>query len=161
MQSTALKVFAFLAALGTGGMAAATDTALSPVERWETDKTVVFDASEVELADFMWIARPVVVFADSPNDPAFRRQLELLTERQNELVERDVVLITDTDPGARSSVRMKLRPRGFMLTLVDKDGGVKLRKPSPWHVRELSRQIDKTPIRLQELQDARDAAAGR
>lgn len=161
MRSSALKLFAFLAVLGTGGMADATDTGLSAVERWQSDKGIFLDASDVELADFMWIARPVVVFADSPNDPAFRRQIELLEAERPRLMERDVVVITDTDPSARSSVRTKLRPRGFMLTLIGKDGGVKLRKPSPWHVRELTRQIDKMPIRLQELQDARDRASGR
>ena len=161
MRRSGLKLFAFLAALVTGGMADATDTGLTAVERWQADKGILFDASEVELADFMWVARPVVVFADSPVDPAFRRQMELLEAERDQLIERDVVIITDTDPSAGSSVRTKLRPRGFMLTLVGKDGGVKLRKPSPWHVRELSRQIDKMPIRLQELQDARDRAAGR
>ena len=161
MRSSTLKLFAFLAVLGTGGMADATDTGLSAVERWQSDKGIFLDASDVELADFMWIARPVVVFADSPNDPAFRRQIELLEAERPRLMERDVVVITDTDPSARSSVRTKLRPRGFMLTLIGKDGGVKLRKPSPWHVRELTRQIDKMPIRLQELQDARDRASGR
>lgn len=159
MKPTALKFFAFLAAFGFGGAAIATDTALGAVELWESDKAIVLNASEVDLAAFKWLARPVVVFADSPNDPAFRRQMELLEERRDELIARDVVLITDTDPGARTTVRTKLRPRGFMLTLIGKDGQVKLRKPSPWDVRELSRQIDKMPIRLQELQDARDAAA--
>lgn len=159
MKPTALRLFAFLASVGVAGMAVATDTALSAAERWTADKTVIFDASELDLAEFKWIARPVVVFAESPNDPAFRRQMELLEARRDELVERDVVIVTDTDPGARSSVRTKLRPRGFMLTLVGKDGGVKLRKPFPWDVRELSRQIDKMPIRRQELQDARGAAA--
>ena len=159
MKTTALKIFAFLAAFGAAGIADATDTALSAVERWEADKAIILDASEVDLAEFKWIARPVVVFAESPNDPAFRRQMELLEARRDELIERDVVVVTDTNPDVRSSVRTKLRPRGFMLTLIGKDGGVKLRKPFPWDVRELSRQIDKMPIRRQELQDAKDAAA--
>ena len=68
-------------------------------------------------------------------------------------MERDVVVITDTDPEGRSALRKKLRPRGFMLTLIGKDGGVKLRKPFPWDVRELTRQIDKMPIRRQEIRD--------
>jgi len=35
--------------------------------------------------------------------------------------------------------------------LIGKDGKVKLRKPRPWTVRELSRVIDKMPMRQQEL----------
>ena len=71
----------------------------------------------------------------------------------DEMVERDVVLITDTDPAAKSAIRLKLRPRGFMLALVGKDGRVNLRKPRPWDVRELSRSIDKMPLRRQEIRD--------
>ena len=64
-----------------------------------------------------------------------------------------MVVITDTDPDAKSALRTKLRPRGFMLVLIGKDGGVKLRKPAPWDVRELTRVIDKTPERQQEVRD--------
>ena len=39
----------------------------------------------------------------------------------------------------KAELRQKLRPRGFMLVLIGKDGGVKLRKPFPWDVREISR----------------------
>ena len=49
--------------------------------------------------------------------------------------------------------RRKFRPRGFMLTLIGKDGEVELRKPFPWDVREISRSIDKMPLRQQEIRD--------
>jgi hypothetical protein len=35
--------------------------------------------------------------------------------------------------------------------ILDKDGEAKLRKPLPWSVREISRAIDKFPIRREEL----------
>ena len=159
MQAMALKICAFVAAIGAGSAAVATDTAQTPLEIWEADPAVIFDAAEVDLAAFQWVARPVVVFADTPADPAFTRQMELLTARLEELVERDVVLITDTNRDERSEIRTKLRPRGFMLTLIGKDGGVKLRKPFPWDVRELTRQIDKMPLRRQEIIDAKEEAA--
>ncbi|RZW11435.1 MAG: DUF4174 domain-containing protein [Rhodobacteraceae bacterium] len=150
-----LKKAILLGALLLGSGALAADGAETALERWQAEPSTIFDASEVDLADFKWVARPVVVFAESPADPAFREQVELLTERLDELVERDVVLITDTSPDEKSDIRRKLRPRGFMLTLIGKDGGVKLRKPFPWDVRELTRQIDKMPIRRQELRDRR------
>lgn len=125
------------------------------IARWEADRTTIFDASEINLNDLIWVARPVIIFADTPNDPNFRHQLELLAERPGDLVERDVLLITDTDPSAASEVRQKLRPRGFQLALIDKDGKVALRKPAPWTIRELSRSIDKSPLREQEIEDRR------
>ena len=146
---------AIAAVLALSGAAFAADgeAETSAVERWQADKSVIFDASEVTLDDFRGIARPVVVFADSEAVPDFSTQIEFLNERLDELVRRDVVLITDTSPADRSELRRKLRPRGFMLTLIGKDGGVKLRKPFPWDVREISRQIDKMPIRQQEIRN--------
>ncbi|MDN5786047.1 DUF4174 domain-containing protein [Pseudorhodobacter sp.] len=112
---------------------------------------VLIDAQGVTLAEFLWLKRPIVVFADSPNDPAFTTQIEFLSQRPAALAERDVVVIVDTDPAGASFVRKKLRPRGFSLVLMDKDGGVEIRKPRPWDVREITRAIDKFPLARQEM----------
>lgn len=151
------RAIAFIFAGFLGFAAFAADGAteeITVMERWQADRTQIFDAAEIDLAELKWIARPVVVFADTAADPAFREQLDLLSNRAAELAERDVILITDTSPEERSALRTKLRPRGFQLTVIGKDGGVKLRKPFPWDVRELTRQIDKMPLRQQEIRDA-------
>lgn len=121
----------------------------------EPTAEMIVDAAGVELDDFLWIKRPVVVFADTAADPRFVQQMQLLMRELDELELRDVVVITDTDPDAQTALRTKLRPRGFMLALIGKDGQVKLRKPLPWSVRELSRTIDKMPMRQQEIRDRR------
>ncbi|WP_108482614.1 DUF4174 domain-containing protein [Oceaniglobus ichthyenteri] len=128
-------------------------TVLSVVDRWKADPLAIFVGADVDLDDFKWIARPVIVFANSENDPAFQDQMRLLLDRPDALSDRDVVLITDTDPDGRSGVRLKLRPRGFMLALIGKEGDVQLRKPLPWSVRELVRSIDKSPIRQREMNE--------
>jgi len=110
-------------------------------------------AAEADLSALKWQSRAVVVFADSPNDPAFGEEMRLLQAGWAELAARDVVVITDTDATDPSPIRLKLRPRGFMLVLIDKDGQINLRKPFPWDARELSRAIDKTPIRREELRN--------
>ncbi|WP_106744833.1 DUF4174 domain-containing protein [Yoonia maritima] len=125
------------------------------LERWEADHTEIFDASDVSLDELHWIARPLIVFADSPNDPRFQQQMDLLSSGRDDLAERDVIIITDTDPAALTSVRTTLRPRGYSMALLGKDGRVALRKPTPWSVRELSRSIDKMPLRQQEVEDRR------
>ena len=113
------------------------------------------DAVGLDLSDFLWIARPIVVFADTDADPRFREQMALLAERPEPLLERDVVITFDTDPEARSAIRQELRPRGFALVLMDKDGTVNLRRPSPRDVREISRAIDNMPLRIEEMQPGR------
>lgn len=108
-----------------------------------------------DLSEYLWENRPVVVFADTESDPRFVRQMELLEEDADSLKERDVVVITDTDPDNPSDLRNSLRPRGFMLVIVGKDGKVKQRKPAPWSAREISRAIDKMPLRRDEMRQQR------
>ncbi|WP_282091264.1 DUF4174 domain-containing protein [Epibacterium ulvae] len=112
---------------------------------------------ESNLNDFLWKKRPILVFADTEADPRYQEQLALLRENEEALRARDVVVLFDSTPDAKSPWRTKLRPRGFQLVLIGKDGGVKLRKPFPWTVRELSRTIDKIPTRLREVEDRRDS----
>lgn len=121
----------------------------------DADRLEILPSAEIRLEDFVWKKRPIVVFADSPNDPAFVNQMLYLQDDPRELIKRDVVVIVDTDPAQKSAVREKLRPRGFSMVLLDKDGAVKLRKPLPWSVREIVRAIDKFPLRQQEIRDER------
>ena len=114
-------------------------------------------AGTSDLSEFRWRKRPVVVFADDVMDPAFTEQIELLRDGARDLLARDVVVLVDTDPAARSPLRLRMRPRGFMLVLVGKDGDLKIRKPFPWDVREISRSIDKMPMRQREIRDAKEA----
>lgn len=151
-HTTPLVFAAFFGAIAAAPLGAQTSDA-------ETEEMAPKPIVELNLQDFLWEKRPIVVFADSERDPAFIRQLDLLEDRKEALAERDVVILTDTDPDAMSELREKLRPRGFMLVLLGKDGDVKLRKPFPWSVRELSRSIDKMPMRQQEIRDRQAAEA--
>jgi hypothetical protein len=108
-------------------------------------------AAQPTLEELRWIARPLVIFADSANDPRFRQQLNMLAERESELLDRDVVILTDTDPTARGPLRVELRPRDFGLVLIDRDGSVVQRRPSPTTARELINLIDRLPSRRQEI----------
>ncbi len=109
------------------------------------------DAAAIVLADLLYVNRAVIVFADSPQDPNFIRQMELLARDPTALAERDALWIVDTDPAARSEARRKFRPRGFSLVLVEKDGTAVIRKPLPWEMREITAAIDKFPSRRQEV----------
>ncbi|NVO54517.1 DUF4174 domain-containing protein [Rhodobacteraceae bacterium B1Z28] len=132
-----------LAVLAADGAAPADDAFVRPV-------------GDSELSDFLWTQRAIVVFADTPADPRFQQQIDMLTDGEDAMRDRDVVVLTDTDPSTRSAIRSQLRPRGFQMVFVDKDGVVKLRKPSPWSVREIGRSIDKTPLREREIRERRE-----
>lgn len=136
---------------GFASASAAQETAAAPAP----DAFAPVAAVDADLEAFRFTKRPVVVFADTPSDPAFTEQMRLLEARWPELAERDVVVVTDTDPAAKTDVRQKLRPRGFMMVLIDKDGQVALRKPFPWDTRELTRTIDRMPDRREEMRNER------
>jgi hypothetical protein len=105
---------------------------------------------EPTLDELLWVARPVVVFADSPSDPRFLQQMRMLEERADELEDRLVVVLADTDPSARGPLRQELRPRDFGLVLIDTDGTVVQRRPAPTSARELLNTIDRLASRRQE-----------
>jgi hypothetical protein len=142
---------------GSGAMAMAeTDTADAvETQAAETvedlDPLAPRDAAGLTLEEFVWVARPIIVFADTPNDPRFIEQMQLLAARPDPLLERDVVIIVDTDPSARTAIRTALRPRGFSLVVLQKDGTVGFRRPSPRDVREITRGIDNFSFRREEL----------
>ena len=138
------------------GPALAQDVAMAEAQEAEdtleaVDPLEPRSAIDLDLNDFLWVSRPIVVFADTDADPRFREQMALLADRPDPLLDRDVVIIFDTDPDARSDIRRQLRPRGFALVLMDKDGTVNLRRPSPRDVREIIRAIDNMPLRIEEL----------
>lgn len=116
-------------------------------------QALIRPAGSAELSDFLWKFRPLVVFADSPSDPRYIQQMDFIASRAEELIIRDVVVLTDTDPAAGTPLRTELRPRGFMLVLIGKDGQKYLRKPFPWDVREITRTIDKLPTRQREIRE--------
>lgn len=103
-----------------------------------------------DLAELLWVARPLVVFADSPQDPRYVQQMELLAAGSDTLDDFRVQVLTDTDPTAMGPLRHALRPRGFGLVLIDTDGSVVQRRPTVTSVREIAGTIDRLPSRRQE-----------
>lgn len=141
------RIFRILALCAALPLTAAAETLAAT----EPPLLTILPAAEVDLETLLYMRRPIVVFADTPNDPNFRRQMQLIERDPEELAERDVIVITDTDPAAKSALRIKLRPRGFSLVILDKDLRPVVRKPLPWDVRELAHAIDKFPLRRQEV----------
>lgn len=110
-----------------------------------------FAAAQIDLQAQLYTTRPVVIFADSETNPNFIRQMQLIEREIADLAERDVIVVFDTDPEAKSEWRQRLRPRGFSLVILDKDLRPVTRNPMPTSVRDISRSIDALPSRRQEI----------
>lgn len=117
----------------------------------EPEGLLFMDAREVNVRDFIWVNRIIVVMADTPDDPQFTRQLDALRDRADEFLQRDAVVIFDAHPEDASPLRQVMRPRGFMTAIIDKDGEVKARRPAVRTGRELMAVIDRFPTRRQEI----------
>ena len=126
-------------------------TAGETLAAWQANPSRIFSTSDVDLSDMIWVARPLVIFANSPLDPTFKQQMALLQDGLDVILERDVMIVVDTNPKLKTALRKNLRPKGFVWVLIGKDGSVKLRKPFAWDMREISRVIDKMPMRQQEI----------
>ena len=126
-------------------------TAGETLAAWQANPSRIFSTSDVDLSDMIWVARPLVIFTNSPLDPTFKEQMALLQEGLDMILERDVMIVVDTNPKLKTALRKSLRPKGFVWVLIGKDGSVKLRKPFAWDMREISRVIDKMPMRQQEI----------
>ena len=126
---------------------------LGTTSAFASDATDIFvDVTPTtEIGAYEWKNRVLIVFANSDRDPRFQDQLAMINEQIDALRERDVVVAIDTDPTMKSKLRKTFRPHGFMILLIGKDGHKALRKPFPWDIREISRSIDKMPMRQQEM----------
>lgn len=108
------------------------------------------DASGPTLDSLRGVSRVAVVFADTATDPKFVQQMTWLDSEPDSLDERNVIVLTDTDPAANGPLRQRLRPVGFGIVLIDLDGTIATRRPLPTTVRELSNFIDRMPSRRHE-----------
>ena len=117
--------------------------------------------------------RVLLVFAPTDSFPAYQQQVSQLQRHQQELQQRDLVLIpvlthvgpqtsanTLRDlhaPVASDSEQIELRQRfhvpinAFTVILIGKDGGEKLRCKEPIQSNELFATIDAMPMRRDEM----------
>ena len=103
------------------------------------------------LTSLRWKARPVVVFADSPDDPHLAGQLAALRAKARALADYDIKVVAP--PAADAALRGKLGvpARGFAVVLVGKDGGVKETWREPVEPARIFSAIDAMPMRQDEV----------
>lgn len=106
-----------------------------------------------DLGAMRWEKRPVLLFAPSATDAAYQQQMALFDAARNALADRDIVVLSDTDPRSPSYLRQGFQPGGFKLVLVGKDGGVKLEQDSVLAPDALFAVIDRMPMRRREMAD--------
>ena len=132
--------------------------------------TMMLPQSPTPLVQFRNKARPVLIFTPSVIDRRFLTQIHQLEPHTGDLAERQVVVLAfpaqpgpwprpasadvwpqDTPDGSRTRTIYRVAPADFMVILVGKDGGEKLRSHQPIPYNTLSSTIDAMPMRQGEM----------
>ena len=108
--------------------------------------------------------RPLLIFAPGPDDSQMGIQLRILNEHAAEASQRDLVAIAlpyhNPSPSTlqlsdAEAVEVRRRfhvtPGDFVVILIGKDGGSKLRSSKPISMPMLDRTIDAMPMRKYEM----------
>jgi len=127
--------------------------------------SVAFALSEsTTLAALRDHARPLLIFSPSAGDPRLLEQLKILRAQAGDAAERDLVAIAIPEGGDapsedkfseaeanRARRRFHIGAGEFLVVLVGKDGGEKLRSPKPIPFEKLRSVIDSMPMRREEM----------
>ena len=85
----------------------------------ESLETIFVDVTEETTIDgYLWVKRPVIVFANTDLDVNFQTQMKSLRQGAEELAARDVVVLVDANPADKTALRKKFRPRGFAVGIM-------------------------------------------
>jgi Domain of unknown function (DUF4174) len=118
----------------------------------------------MQLKQYQWKNRLLLIFAPSPEDEQYQEQLELLNN-ENELLERDLVLfhILGSHSGFAGEIllseeevtqlqkKFTVGPGAFTLVLIGKDSTEKQRWDKPIKSGDLFALIDDMPMRQREM----------
>lgn len=84
----------------------------------------------------------ILVVSGTPEEKIYEAALKKLDAAKSQLDERDVVVKTETAPS-------------FGIRLIGKDGGEKWKGKADFEVKEITREIDQMPLRLDEIKKQR------
>ena len=116
------------------------------------------DAPEA-LAVYRDVKRPLVLFAPSAEDAAFKDELGRLAAAEAAWRERDVVVLTCVGDFPRLRAWLHVPPGRFAAVLVGKDGGAKWQTDRAFPVEDVTGRIDQMPMGRAEAKARAGAAA--
>ncbi len=104
---------------------------------YAADSTELFG----DLSQYQWKNRILLITSPSESDNLYRDQAASLLKVYPGLLERDLIVLT------------RFGEAKFSVTLIGKDGGVKLQREELLSTAELFAVIDAMPMRRAEMQD--------
>jgi len=122
-------------------------------------------AVAAELSDYLWQARPLLVFAPTDSDPRLAKTMRRIEASSCDFADRDMVLgrivtagtstlggdVVGTGQAQRLLSRFGIGENGFAVVLIGKDGGEKLRVNDIPDLQTIYAVIDGMPMRGREV----------
>ena len=105
----------------------------------------------LDLGQYRWHSRLLVLFAPAADDPRLVRQDALLRREGAALRERDLLRIVVLSDDAALRRRYRVAPKAFAALLIGKDGTLKARWNAPVAPRTVYALIDAMPMRRDEM----------
>jgi hypothetical protein len=123
----------------------------------------------IELKGYTWKNRLLLVFAPSEDDARYRGLERKLREQRDAIVERDLLVFhviengvsrlglspIDAQSASMLRNRFSVNPGQFLVVLIGKDGGEKLRRGGGVDITEIFSLIDSMPMRQREMRERR------
>ena len=123
-----------------------------------------------DLDRYRWKNRLVLLFAETPSNSGYLRQIEQFREQVKGFRERDLVLFHLFDKGTSYAgsesqiisesgtkelfLRFEVPPGDFTILLIGKDGSEKLRSDTVLETARLFEVIDAMPMRQREMRNS-------
>jgi hypothetical protein len=115
----------------------------------------VLALAQLDLSRYQDKNRVLLIFAPSKTDPRWRKQNALLKNSAGAFRDRDLVRLDDWETGGTRGAALRTRygvkPGHFRVLLIGKDGHIASGSPAPISISELTAQIDRMPMRREEM----------
>ncbi len=126
-------------------------------------------ADGLDLSNYRWQNRVLLVYAPSADFPAYRRYVQEIEGQRQSIQERDLLILRILEQGQSFRGEMLLSPEAAAslvqrfgvrkgeprAVIIGKDGGVKLNRAAFVPMAEIFALIDSMPMRRQEFKEKR------
>ena len=126
------------------------------------------DAMSLDLSAYQWKNRLLLLFAPHRDDPELNALQKQIMAQIGGVKDRDLVIFQlfeqegsrvdkkDLSPDTVSWLRKRYAAdvNQFIVVLVGKDGGVKLKQVGPVDLEDIFARIDRMPMRIQEMRES-------
>lgn len=137
---------------------------LSCEKREVAEVTQKSEINQIDLDEYRWKNRLVLIFAQSSKDSFYQKQKSVFESKAEDIDDRDIIIfeLLESDISKIAEVPLAYEQQSllrkkfsvvddFVFILIGKDGTVKLRAMQPVQSDELFSLIDSMPMRKEEM----------